>query len=64
MPGNAGFLYAGTYHDSHCPNVLSRMLMKVVAYMAAGWQGSEGRAPGFPKDGNWIVRHEGLHKAL
>ncbi|GAP83632.2 putative six-hairpin glycosidase-like protein [Rosellinia necatrix] len=35
-----------------------------VAYMAAGWQGSEGDAPGFPRDGSWIVRHEGLHKAL
>ncbi|KAI0913535.1 Six-hairpin glycosidase-like protein [Ustulina deusta] len=35
-----------------------------VAYMAAGLQGSEGDAPGFPQDGNWIVEHEGLHKAL
>ncbi|GAW15177.1 hypothetical protein ANO14919_045860 [Xylariales sp. No.14919] len=35
-----------------------------VAYMAAGWQGSEGDTPGFPQDGNWIVKHEGLHKAL
>ncbi|KAI0877090.1 Six-hairpin glycosidase-like protein [Hypoxylon argillaceum] len=35
-----------------------------VAYMAAGWQGSEGDAPGFPQDGTWVVKHEGLHKAL
>ncbi|KAI1639131.1 Six-hairpin glycosidase-like protein [Biscogniauxia mediterranea] len=35
-----------------------------MAYMAAGWQGSEGHAPGFPKDGSWIVKHEGLLKAL
>ncbi|KAI0431352.1 Six-hairpin glycosidase-like protein [Xylaria sp. FL1042] len=35
-----------------------------VAYMAAGWQGSEGDAPGFPQDGSWIVKHEGLYKAL
>ncbi|KAJ8109952.1 hypothetical protein ONZ43_g6003 [Nemania bipapillata] len=35
-----------------------------VAYMAAGWQGSEGDAPGFPRDGSWIVKHEGLYKAL
>ncbi|KAK7734834.1 hypothetical protein SLS63_004254 [Diaporthe eres] len=34
-----------------------------VAYMAAGWQGSEGDAPGFPKDGTWSVRYEGLLKA-
>ncbi|RDW86081.1 uncharacterized protein DSM5745_02723 [Aspergillus mulundensis] len=35
-----------------------------IAYMAAGWEGSEGHAPGFPDDGSWIVRHEGLLKAL
>ncbi|KAI1311756.1 Six-hairpin glycosidase-like protein [Xylaria venustula] len=35
-----------------------------VAYMAAGWQGSEGDTPGFPQDGSWIVKHEGLYKAL
>ncbi|TGJ88068.1 hypothetical protein E0Z10_g682 [Xylaria hypoxylon] len=35
-----------------------------VAYMAAGWQGSEGDTPGFPQDGNWVVKHEGLQKAL
>ncbi|KAL2865962.1 Six-hairpin glycosidase-like protein [Aspergillus lucknowensis] len=35
-----------------------------VAYMAAGWAGSEGRAPGFPQDGSWDVKHEGLLKAL
>ncbi|KAK2049489.1 hypothetical protein LZ31DRAFT_622651 [Colletotrichum somersetense] len=34
-----------------------------VAYMVAGWQGSEGDAPGFPKDGGWMVKHEGLQKA-
>ncbi|BCS23017.1 uncharacterized protein APUU_31242A [Aspergillus puulaauensis] len=33
-----------------------------VAYMAAGWNGS-GHAPGFPQDG-WVVRHEGLQRAL
>ncbi|KAL3462762.1 Six-hairpin glycosidase-like protein [Aspergillus heterothallicus] len=35
-----------------------------VAYMAAGWAGSEGHAPGFPNDGSWVVKHEGLMKAL
>ncbi|KAJ9148660.1 Six-hairpin glycosidase-like protein [Pleurostoma richardsiae] len=35
-----------------------------VAYMAAGWQGSTIDAPGFPKDGTWVVKHEGLRKAL
>ncbi|KAL4906990.1 hypothetical protein BDW74DRAFT_189997 [Aspergillus multicolor] len=35
-----------------------------VAYMAAGWEGSEGHAPGFPDNGDWVVKHEGLLKAL
>ncbi|KAL4969909.1 Six-hairpin glycosidase-like protein [Aspergillus stella-maris] len=35
-----------------------------VAYMAAGWEGSEGHAPGFPNDGSWVVEYEGLRKAL
>ncbi|XDG03649.1 hypothetical protein ABKA04_003264 [Annulohypoxylon sp. FPYF3050] len=35
-----------------------------VAYMVAGWNGSEGDMPGFPKDGTWTVKHEGLLKAL
>ncbi|KAL4971958.1 Six-hairpin glycosidase-like protein [Aspergillus desertorum] len=35
-----------------------------VAYMAAGWEGCEGHAPGFPNDGSWVIQHEGLLKAL
>ncbi|KAM0329493.1 hypothetical protein ACHAQA_004802 [Verticillium albo-atrum] len=35
-----------------------------VAYMAEGWEGSSGDAPGFPKRGGWVVKHEGLRKAL
>ncbi|KAL4954458.1 Six-hairpin glycosidase-like protein [Aspergillus filifer] len=35
-----------------------------VAYMTAGWEGSEGHAPGFPSDGTWVVKYEGLRKAL
>ncbi|KAI2779259.1 Six-hairpin glycosidase-like protein [Daldinia loculata] len=35
-----------------------------VAYMVAGWNGSTEDAPGFPKDGTWTVKHEGLLKAL
>ncbi|KAI0025779.1 Six-hairpin glycosidase-like protein [Xylariomycetidae sp. FL0641] len=34
-----------------------------VAYMVAGWQGSEVDCPGFPNDGSWVVKHEGLLKA-
>lgn len=35
-------------------------LLTTVAMMCAGWDGSEGENPGFPKDGNWDVRWEGL----
>jgi len=33
-------------------------LLSAVAMMAAGWDGSEENAPGFPKDDNWIVIQE------
>ena len=39
-------------------------LLYAVAMMAAGWDGSTGSAPGFPKDGSWTVKMEGLHPAL
>lgn len=38
-------------------------LLTAVAMMAAGWDGSpEKHAPGFPDNGQWKVRWEGLHK--
>lgn len=37
-------------------------LLYAVAMMAAGWDGSKGSAPGFPK--GWNVKFEGLAKAL
>lgn len=40
-------------------------LLTAAAMMAAGWDGSPDiHAPGFPKDGSWIVRHEGLKPLL
>ena len=37
-------------------------LLTAVAMMAAGWDGAPDiDAPGFPKDGNWAVKHEGLY---
>jgi len=40
-------------------------LLYAAALMAAGWDGGPDRpAPGFPADGSWTVRWEGLHKAL
>ena len=39
-------------------------LLYAVAMMAEGWDGAPDRdAPGFPDDGSWVVRHEGLLKA-
>jgi hypothetical protein len=36
-------------------------LLYATAMMAAGWDGAPKRnAPGFPDDGNWVVRWEGL----
>ncbi|MCE1199903.1 MAG: hypothetical protein LWW85_13120 [Marinilabiliales bacterium] len=37
-------------------------LLKAIALMCAGWEGSTHRNPGFPADGNWDVRWEGLVK--
>ncbi|KAL1659998.1 Six-hairpin glycosidase-like protein [Schizophyllum commune] len=38
-------------------------LLYAVAMMAAGWDGSEGMAPGFPKQG-WNITVEGISRAL
>ena len=39
-------------------------LLYAVAMLAAGWDGAPDRpAPGFPADGSWVVKWEGLHKA-
>jgi hypothetical protein len=37
-------------------------LLTAVAMMAAGWDGSTGEAPGFPKNGMWTVKYEGFNK--
>lgn len=38
-------------------------LLSAVAMMAAGWNGApDNEAPGFPKDGSWTVRWEGLNQ--
>lgn len=35
-------------------------LLTAVAMMCSGWDGSQGDAPGFPKDGSWSIRYEGF----
>jgi hypothetical protein len=37
-------------------------LLATVAMMCAGWDGSKGDTPGFPKNGKWKVKWEGLKK--
>ena len=38
-------------------------LLTAIAMMCAGWDGCEEPLnPGFPKDGQWNVRWEGLHR--
>ena len=40
-------------------------LLYAVAMMAAGWDGApEKNAPGFPDNGQWVIKWEGLKKAL
>jgi hypothetical protein len=39
-------------------------LLYATAMMAAGWDGGPNKhAPGFPDNGQWVVRYEGLRKA-
>jgi hypothetical protein len=35
--------------------------LAAVALMVAGWDGATEKFPGFPKDGKWVIRAEGLH---
>lgn len=35
-------------------------LLLAVAMMAGGWDGSDMNAPGFPRNGNWAVKYEGI----
>jgi hypothetical protein len=37
-------------------------LLLAVALMAAGWDGESTPAPGFPQDGRWRVRSEGVQR--
>ena len=35
-------------------------LLTAVAMMCGGWDGSEGYCPGFPTNGNWVIKAEGF----
>jgi len=52
-----------TREDLPCYLPANGALLTAVALMAAGWEGEQTvEAPGFPKDGNWSVQHEGIMK--
>ncbi len=36
------------------------MTAAAVALMVAGWDGAPRATPGFPADGRWVIRSEGL----
>lgn len=51
------------YQDERLPIYLpgNGGLLTAVAMMAAGWENApDTHAPGFPKNGNWIIKFEGL----
>ena len=59
------FAVNGFTSGSHAPYFPSNGgLLAAIAMMAAGWDGAPDRnAPGFPDDGSWTVKWEGLKKA-
>lgn len=62
-PKNVYLANGHNYQSARLPLYLpgNGGLLMAVAMMAAGWDGCpEGLAPGFPKDGKWNVRFEGL----
>jgi hypothetical protein len=62
-------VYRGNGHNHQRPGLTIYLpgngaLLYAVAMMAAGWDGApDGSAPGFPRDGRWAVRWEGLRRA-
>jgi len=37
-------------------------LLTAVAMMTAGWDGAIGETPGFPKNGNWVIKQEDFNR--
>lgn len=65
------FLWAPPFlTNSHIRSISASVLPRnggfllAISYVAAGWEGSKGHAPGFPKDGSWTIKHEGLMQSL
>jgi hypothetical protein len=67
VPKNTYLKNGHDYQDERLPIYLpgNGALLTAVAMMAAGWDGAlDTHAPGFPKDGKWVVRYEGLQPLL
>jgi hypothetical protein len=60
---NTYLLNGHNYQDSRLRVYLpgNGGLLTAVAMMCAGWDGNKTNNPGFPKDGNWNVKWEGLN---
>ena len=61
--GNRWLANGHCYQDKALPAYLpgNGGLLTAVTMMAAGWDGAPDKhAPGFPQNGNWTVRCEGL----
>jgi len=56
--GDAGELAYRRDAETYFPS--NGALLLAVGMMAAGWDGKQGPHPGFPADGSWKVRSEGL----
>ena len=62
--------YLANGHNWQRPNLPCYLpgnggLLYAIAMMAGGWQGApQKHAPGFPQDGSWTVRWEGLNSSL
>ena len=62
---NNNYTGAGHNTNTNLPVYLpgNGALLAAVAMMTGGWDGApEGNAPGFPRDGTWVVRAEGFQR--
>lgn len=64
VPKNTYLVNGHNYQDKRLRLYLpgNGGLLAAVAMMAAGWDASSENAPGFPKDGRWNIKWEGLKK--
>ena len=64
VPKNTYLNNGHNYQNKNLPIYLpgNGGLLTAIAMMAEGWDGApDTAAPGFPKDGKWIIQYDGLH---